>query len=216
MTDRAARRRRAAEPTPIPVVGVGASTGGLEAFEQLLAGIPADTGMAFVLIQHLAATPQSQLPEILGRMTALPVHEASDGIRLEANHVYVVAAGTEILLVDGRLSVIPRESKATVDLFLSTLAQMRKELAIGVVLSGTGADGTAGALAIHNEGGLVIAQNPATCAQDGMPASVIAAGAADLVLPPEDIGRELARIARHPFVRSPAPADDEPADFGGG
>ena len=204
--------RRGADPHSVPVVGVGASAGGLEAFGLLLAGLPADTGMAYVLIQHLAPASESLLTEILGRKTTLPVREAHDGVRLEPDHVYVVAAGTEILLVDGRLSVIPRESKATVDLFFSTLAQMRKERAIGVVLSGTGSDGTAGALAIRNEGGLVLAQDPKSCAHDGMPASVIASGAVDLILPPEAIGRQLARIARHPFVRTPA--SQEPAEHG--
>jgi two-component system, chemotaxis family, CheB/CheR fusion protein len=193
----------------IPVVGVGASAGGLEALGLLLAGMPPDTGMAFVLIQHLAPGHESLLPEILRKRTTLPIDEARDGDRLEANHVYVVAAGTEILLIDGRLSVIPRDSNATVDLFLSTLARVRKEHAIGVVLSGTGSDGTAGALAIHHQGGLMFAQDPRTCSHDGMPASAIASGAVDMILPPEDIGRELARIARHAFVRLPAAADGE-------
>jgi two-component system, chemotaxis family, CheB/CheR fusion protein len=197
---------------PIPVVGVGASAGGLEAFALLLADLPTDTGMAFVLIQHLAPAHESLLSEILSKKTSLPVHEARDGVRLEANHVYVVAAGTELLLVDGRISVTPRETNSTVDLFFSSLAQLRGGHAIGVVLSGTGSDGTAGALAIHNEGGLVFAQDPESCAHEGMPASVIASGAADVVLPPEEMGRELARIARHPFVRTSPFVEKEPVE----
>jgi two-component system CheB/CheR fusion protein len=192
---------------PIPVVGVGASAGGVEAFGKLLADLPADTGMAYVLIQHLAPNHTSHLPELIARHTTLPVVEAHDGVVLAADHVYAVAAGTEITLVGDRLVVTPRRSPATVDVLLRSLAHERGDRAIGVILSGTGSDGTLGALAIQKESGLVFAQDPATCEHDGMPRSAIAAGSVDRVLALGDMGRELSRVARHAFVKSPSDPD---------
>jgi len=186
------------------VVGIGASAGGLEAFTQLLRALPADTGMAFVLVQHLEPSHESILSKLLARATEMPVQEVHDGMRAEPNHVYVIPANADLSLMDGLLHIVRRRAPAgqhrPIDYFFRSLAETRKSQAIGVILSGTASDGTAGLKAIKVEGGITLAQKPASAKFDGMPRSAIAAGCVDLVLPPERIAAELARIARHPFV----------------
>jgi two-component system CheB/CheR fusion protein len=177
-------------PRPsFPVVGVGASAGGLEAFSQLLQGLPSDTGLAFVLVQHLAAKHESILPSILSRSTAMPVRQAEEGMPLEPNHVYVIPPGQDMLIHDGNLALRPRASSdrphMPVDLFLRSLAEVRGGQAVAVVLSGTGSDGTMGCKAVKSAGGISFAQEPGSARYDGMPRSAIAAGCVDLVLTPE-------------------------------
>ncbi len=190
------------ESAPFPIVGVGASAGGLEAFTQLLRALPPDTGMAFVLVQHLSPTHESALAEILGRATRMPVMEVNDTPVVEPNHVYVIPPNRCMDIADGALQLAPREKAGNtrvIDHFFRALAEDRRHLAIGVVLSGTASDGTLGLEAIKAEGGITFAQND-SAQYEGMPHSAIASGCVDLVLPPGEIARELARIARHPYA----------------
>ena len=200
-------------PQAMPIVGVGASAGGLEAFTQLLHALPANTGMAFVLVQHLEPRHESMLTKLLSRSTAMPVHEIRERMQIEANHVYVIPANTDLSLMDGLLHVVGRKAPAghhlPIDYFFRSLAETRKSQAIGVILSGTASDGTAGLEAIKTEGGITFAQEPASARYDGMPRNAIAAGCVDFVLPPERIAAELARIAGHPFVTEPLPEEGE-------
>jgi two-component system, chemotaxis family, CheB/CheR fusion protein len=185
-----------------PIVGIGASAGGLEAFTQLLNHLPLDTGMAFVLVQHLDPHHESALTELLSRATSLPVHEVIDSLRVEPNHVYVIPPGKQMAIVGGVLKLEPRAGPApsrAIDIFLASLARDRSERAIGVILSGTATDGTLGLEAIREEGGITFAQD-GSARYESMPRNAVAAGCVDFELPPEEIARELGRIARHPHV----------------
>ncbi len=198
------RRIARGQTQSFPIVGIGASAGGLEAFTQLLVALPLDTGLAFVLVQHLAPQHESMLTVLLSHATPLPIHEARDGMRIEASHIYVIPPNTNLAVLHGRLSLMPRtEARGQhlpVDFFLRSLAADQKSRAIGVILSGTASDGTEGLRAIKAEGGLTFAQDEKSAKYNGMPHSAIAAGVVDFVLPPEGIARELARIGRHPCV----------------
>ena len=202
------------EPTEVsrsavfPIVGVGASAGGLEAFTVLLGHLPAKTGMAFVLIQHLDPTHESMLSALMSRTTTMPVREAKDQMRVEPDHVYVIPPNTSMAMVDGVLTLTPRtrEHHTPIDFFFRTLSEYRKDKAIGVVLSGAGSDGTLGLEAIKAEGGITFAQDEQTAKYAGMPRSASASGNVDFVLPPEGIARELVRIASHPYFADPAKA----------
>ena len=188
---------------PMPVVGIGASAGGLEAFTQLLNHLPLDTGMGFVLVQHLDPDHESALTQILSRTTTLPVREITDNQPVEANHVYVIPRDTNLRIVQGLLKLEPRARTRAphrpIDRFFESLAQDQHERAIGVVLSGTASDGTLGLEAIKAEGGITFAQDD-SAKYDSMPQSAVAAGCVDLVLSPQDIAKELARIAKHPYI----------------
>lgn len=205
-----------------PIVAIGASAGGLEAFSQLLGALPADTGMAFVLVQHLDPKHESALPELLARRTTMPVEEAQQGLKLKPNHVYVNPPNASLGFSQGRLQLSPRievEGRyLPIDLFMRSLADAEKSRAIGVVLSGTASDGTQGLLAIKSEGGITFAQDGKSAKFDAMPRSAIAAGAVDFVLPAEEIARELGRISSHPYVNHrPARGNVEtPAQSDGG
>jgi two-component system CheB/CheR fusion protein len=196
------------EPSlPYPVVGIGASAGGLEAFREMLRALPVDTGMAYVLVPHLDPNHPSMLPAILGRSTQLPVVEATDGLAVAPNHVYVLPPGQDILIQGGVLKLSPRQRDRKllrpIDLFLRSLAEDQAHRAIGVILSGTATDGTLGCEEIKAAGGITFAQDD-TAEQGSMPKSALAAGCVDFVLPPDQISRGLAEIARHPLV---APVD---------
>lgn len=189
-----------------PIVGVGASAGGLEAFTQLLRVLPCDTGMAFVLVQHLSPSHASALAEILSRATKMPVSEVHDELTVEPNHVYVIPPARNMTISNGRLQLVPRESSglhSPIDQFFISLAAEWQQRVIGVVLSGTASDGTQGLEAIKAEGGITFAQD-ATAQHDGMPHSAIASGCVDFVLPPEEIAREIIRIGHHPCVLTEA------------
>jgi two-component system, chemotaxis family, CheB/CheR fusion protein len=202
------------------VVGIGASAGGLNAFTELLSHLPCDTGMAFVLIQHLDPTHESHLPELLSRASAMPVSEVRGATRAEANHVYVIPPRCNLGISDGILQTPPRPERGRnlpVDSFLSALAADRGNKAIGVVLSGTASDGTLGLRAIKAAGGITFAQERQTAKFDSMPASAIAAGVVDFVLPPAKIAGQLVAIARN--LRNlidlrTAPEQSEEAELG--
>jgi two-component system CheB/CheR fusion protein len=201
----------------LPIVGVGASAGGLEAFSGLLRDLPLDTGMAFVLVQHLDPQHESALTQLLGRATSMPVREVTNNLRVEANHVYVIPPNTNLSIAQGVLQLQPRsETRApqrSIDFFFESLAEDQRERAIGVILSGTASDGTLGLEAIKTEGGITFVQDE-SARYDSMPRSAIAAGCVDFVLPPEGIAKELARIARHSSVAGVAADAAFPEDDG--
>ncbi len=183
------------------VVGIGASAGGLEALTEFLRAMRPDSGMAFVVVCHLGPEHKSALVEILARVTAMPVREVEEGMAVEPNHVYVLPPGRNLVLTGGALHLRPRaESHAPqmpVDTFLRSLAGDRRNRAVGVVLSGTGSDGTLGLEAIKEEGGLTFAQDD-SARHSGMPRSAVAAGVVDAVLSPAGIAAELLHLSSHP------------------
>ena len=193
-----------------PIVGVGASAGGLEAFTHLLENLPLDTGMGFVLVQHMAPRAHSMLPEILSKVSRMPVTEVKDGMRVEPNRIYVTPPGSSMTLKDGLLHLAtptePRGTHRPIDVFLRSLAQDQGSRAVGVILSGTASDGVLGLKAIKAEGGVTFAQDVKTAKYPGMPESAIAAGVVDFVLSPDKIARQLARLAHHPLVNAVPPA----------
>jgi len=202
-----------AESGPPPIVGVGASAGGLEAFTELLSHLPDDTGMAFVLIQHLDPSHDSHLTELLSKESKMRVSEVKGDTRAEPNHVYVIPPRCNLGISDGVLNTPPRPDSGRnmpVDSFLRALAADRGSKACGVVLSGTASDGTLGLQAIKAAGGTTFAQELGTAKFDGMPRSAIASGVVDFVLPPADIARQLAAMARDPRVPVEPPEAIEP------
>jgi two-component system CheB/CheR fusion protein len=181
-----------------PVVGIGASAGGLDAFKKLLKNIPVASGMAYVLVQHLAPSHESLLPEILARETKIPVHEITDDINIAPNNIYIIPENKLLTVYDGKLKLEPREEGTKIprpiDVFFSSLGEVHKGFARGVVLSGTGFDGTTGLMTIKEFGGSTFVQNPDSAAFDGMPLSAIRAGAADFILEAEEIPAQLQHI----------------------
>ena len=194
------------------VVGVGASAGGLAAFTKFLGAIPNTTGMAFVLVQHLAPQHESQLVQLLSKETSMPVVEVSDGMAVEPNNVYVIPPNAELTLTQGVLRLAPRAETngvhLSIDHFMRSLAHDRSSRAIGVVLSGTGSDGTLGLAEIKAAGGITFAQDPASAESPEMPTSAITSGGADFVRTPAEIAHELATISRHAYLRSMPTAND--------
>ncbi len=197
------------------IVGVGASAGGLEALGALLKNVQVDS-MAFVVVQHLAPQHESVLPELLGRVSNLQVRPAEDGMKVEANQVYVIPPNAELAILQGVLHVMPpavaRGMRLPIDYFFRSLADDQGSRSIGIVLSGTGSDGTFGLKAIKAAGGITFAQDPATAKYDGMPRNAIDAGWVDSFLPPDQIAEELATISRHPYLaqpRGPSPQHQE-------
>ena len=186
----------------VRIVGIGASAGGLDAFLELVSAMPAETGLAFVLIQHLDPRHHSMLVDILSGATAIPVQEVVDGMRVERDHVYVIPPDTEMTVQGDVLRLVPRTAKVPhrpLDSFFCSLADDRQTDAIGVVLSGNDADGALGLQAIRDGGGITFAQSPESAKFDVMPKA--AAMAADFVLPPAGIAERLVSIVG----REPAP-----------
>jgi two-component system, chemotaxis family, CheB/CheR fusion protein len=189
-----------------PIVGIGASAGGLAAFEAFFSGMPADAepGMAFVLVQHLAPDHKSILTDLVQRYTRMQVFEVEDGITVEANCAYIIPPNRDMAFLNGSLHLMepaaPRGHRLPIDSFFLSLAQDLRERAIGIILSGTGSDGTLGVRAIKGEGGMVMAQRPDSTEYDGMPRSAIATGLVDYELAPSDMPAQLMAYARHAFV----------------
>ena len=196
-------------PANFPVIGIGASAGGLAAFEAFFSGMPADadTGMAFVLVQHLAPDHKSLLGELVRRYTRMQVFEVEDGMVVQPNCTYIIPPNRDMAFINGRLQLLepsaPRGQRLPVDFFFRSLAQDQRERAIGIVLSGTGSDGTLGARAIKGEAGMVMAQKPESTEFDGMPRSTIAAGVVDYVLPPAEMPAQLIAYALHAYGKLP-------------
>jgi two-component system CheB/CheR fusion protein len=199
----AARRWRSADRLPagsFPIVGIGASAGGYEAFTQFLKELPPKADMAVVLIQHLDPRHGSKLSELLARSTRLPILEVERPVRVVRGHVYVIPPNKNLSIFHGVLKLTPRRPSEMppmpVDLFMRTLAKDQGANAIGIVLSGNGSDGTLGLEAIKGADGLTLAQDPKTASYPGMPESAIASGCVDLVLPPDRLAHELLRFPR--------------------
>lgn len=218
----AASRRKPALPPPPEdiaaqplqaVVGMVASAGGLEAFKQFFQAMPAHSGIAFVLIPHLDPKHESLMAQLLGKQTAMPVAEAEDGQRLEADHVYVIPPNHYLTLHKGviQLSAPPDRGagQTAIDPFLRSLAADQQERAICIILSGTGSHGSLGLKAVKAEGGMAMVQEPSSAEYDRMPLSAVDTGLADYVLPPGRMPEELLKYVRH-FVAGSA-ALPEPA-----
>src|SRR5437870_6708610 len=188
-----------------PIVGIGASAGGLEAFSELLSNLPVEPTMAFVLIQHLDPKHPSILSDILSRTTRMSVVEAKHGMRVEPGHVYVMPPNARMTIAGEVLHLGPRSDdrgpQLPIDHFLRSLAEDLGSRAIGVILSGSASDGALGLKAIKAEGGTTFAEAPQSAKFDCMPRSAVASGAVDFVLPPKAIAQELIRIGRHPYLR---------------
>ncbi len=211
-TDRNPQSSEAKDPDDdrFPVVGIGASAGGLEAFRELLSHLPIDTGMAFVFIQHLSSNQKSLLSEILARATAMPVAEVQQGMAVKPNCVYVIPPNAKMTIERGLLKLAPRETTRgmvmPVDTFFLSLAADLCSKAIAIVLSGGDGDGARGLEAIKEAGGITFAQCEASAKVSSMPNTAVATGRVDFILPPSEIADELANISRHPYVAHPTPA----------
>ena len=188
--------------TPDYVVGLGASAGGLEALEQFFERMPPQTGLAFVVVQHLSPDFRSLMDELLARRTSLPIRRVEDGMIVERDTIYLIPAKKEMIISGGRLLLTDKDPKPAltlpIDHFFRSLAQDQGECAIAIVLSGTGSDGSRGVRAIHDAGGLVLVQSVETAKFDGMPKSAVETGVADFVLPVEDMPSALLRYIHHP------------------
>src|SRR3984957_15016568 len=206
------RRRSPSRHDNFPVVGLGASAGGLDAFRRLLTALPPRTGMAFILIQHLDPTHARMMVDLLAGHTPLKVQQAADGIPLEREHIYLIPPGAYLSIRDGVLRLSePSErhgARLPFDFFLRSLAEELGERAISVILSGTGGDGSLGLKAVKEKGGLVIVRDPDDAEYDGMPRSAMLTGAVDLVLPVAKIPEILAKYGR----RKGLAPDDHPPD----
>jgi two-component system, chemotaxis family, CheB/CheR fusion protein len=187
-----------------PIVGIGASAGGLEAMSEVLRLLPPDTHMAFVIVQHLAPRHDSLLAGLLRNCTAMPIVEVAQGTTVQPDHVYVIPPDTSMGLMHGVLHLLPRaesqQPHMPIDFFLRSLAEDQKNNAIGVILSGTGSDGALGMRMVKGQGGITIVQDPRSAKYDGMPRAAIGTGDVDLALPLEGIADELVKISRHPLL----------------
>ncbi len=180
-----------------PIVGIGASAGGLDAFKRLISVIPEESGMAYVLVQHLDPSHESFLPEILQRVTKIPVHEITDDIHLAPDNIYIIPSNKILTSTDGILQLSPRNKTVlnlVIDVFFKSIAEVHKEFAVGIVLSGTGKDGTQGLKAIRDHGGITIVQDADSAAYKDMPNSAVDAGVVDFILAPEEIPEQLLKI----------------------
>ncbi len=186
-------------PSPLnfPVVGVGASAGGIDSFKKFLGAIPESSGMAFILVQHLSPSHESILPEILSQVTEIPVLEITNDCKIEPDHIYVIPENKLLKVTDHSLKLLPREDnmlQMPIDVFFTSLAQVHEALAVGVVLSGTAHDGTVGLKEIQEHGGISFAEDPDLAAWPGMPKSAVDAGVVDFVLPAEEIPAKLIQV----------------------
>jgi two-component system CheB/CheR fusion protein len=199
------------EAAGFPIVGIGASAGGLAAFEAFFSGMPANTdpGMSFVLVQHLAPDHKSILSELVKRYTRMQVFEVADGMAVKPNCAYIIPPNRDMAFLNGALHLLepaaPRGHRMPIDFFFRSLAQDQHERAICIVLSGTGSDGTQGVRAIKGEGGMAMAQNPKSTEYDGMPASAIATGQVDYVLPAAEMPAQLMAYVAHAFGKTSLP-----------
>ncbi|MEJ2591137.1 MAG: chemotaxis protein CheB [Candidatus Thiodiazotropha sp.] len=184
-----------------PVIGIGASAGGIEALRSLFGRMPDNIGAGFVLVLHLDPTHESLMAELLGRYTGIPVVQVENGMRVEPNRIHVIPPNSEMTIADGVLHLSKpqarRGMRTPIDRFFTSLAQDREAMGVAIVLSGTGTDGTLGVRMVKSSGGMVLVQDPATSAYDGMPRSAMATGDADFVLPVEEMPEVLRRYTEH-------------------
>ena len=199
-----------------PIVGIGASAGGLSAFEAFFSGMPADTdpGMAFVLVQHLDPDHKSILSDLIKRYTRMQVYEVKDGMKVVPNCAYIIPPACDMAFLGGTLHLLepaaPRGQRLPIDFFFRSLAKDQHERAICIVLSGTGSDGSLGVRTVKGEGGMAMAQNPESTDYDGMPRAAIATGLVDYVLPPAEMPTQLIAYAAHAFGKFPLKANIPP------
>ena len=207
-----------ATPPKCPIVGIGMSAGGLEVASAFLRAMPPESGMAFVIVQHLDPTRESLLTELLSRETKMPLVQVQEGMRVEPNHVYVIVPAKTLLIEDGVFRLVdPAERRGMrhpIDKFFTSLAADRKEKAIAIVLTGAGSNGTAGLLDIKQAGGLCIAQEPQTARFNSMPRHAIDSDIVDYVLAPEDMPAALLRYVQHSYVSDAKPEKEESASAG--
>ncbi|MFO1421357.1 MAG: chemotaxis protein CheB [Candidatus Competibacteraceae bacterium] len=193
-----------AASSPIYYVGVGASAGGLEALEAFFTPMPADSGMAFIVIQHLSPDYKSMMVELLSKRTAMPVRRAEEGMLVEANSVYLIPPKKNLSIFHGKLllseSDHSRGLNLPIDVFLRSLADDQADKSIGVILSGTGSDGVRGIRAIKEAGGMVMVQSEESARFDGMPRAAISTGLADFILAPDEMPPKLLSFIRHPYA----------------
>lgn len=203
-------------PTTPFVAGIGASAGGLDALERLFDRLPVDTGMAFVVVQHLSPDFKSLMNELLSRHTKMPIHRVEDGMLVEPNAVYLIPPKKNMELAGGRLRLMEQESSVAlhlpIDIFFRSLAEDAGDRAVAVVLSGTGSDGSRGIRHVHEKGGLVVVQDLESAAFDGMPKNAMATGVIDIVAPPGEIAESILRYINHPMAQ-PRPADQNENDL---
>lgn len=201
--------KQASVAAGFPVVGIGASAGGLAAFEAFFSGMPSDANpnMAFVLVQHLAPDHKSMLTDLIRRFTRMQVFEVEDGMQIQPNCAYIIPPNRDMAFINGTLQLLspvePRGQRLPIDFFFRSLALDQRERAIGIVLSGTGSDGTLGVRAIKAEGGMVVAQDPDSAEFDGMPRNAIATGLVDYILPPAEMPVQLMAYVAHAFGKPP-------------
>jgi two-component system CheB/CheR fusion protein len=211
MSQPLSRTPRSDEPGCTRIVGLGASAGGLEVLAQFLAHVPAASGLAYVVVQHLDPTHKAMLAELLQRGCAMPVREATEAMQVEPDVVYVIPPNTELTVASDLLHLAhpaqPRGLRLPIDVLFSSLARDQGERAVGVVLSGMGSDGTLGLQAIRSRGGLTLAQSPESAPFDSMPRSAIAAGVVDIVALPAEIPGHILRITASRPPAQPHPAD---------
>ncbi|MHC2301491.1 two-component system CheB/CheR fusion protein [Rhizobium mongolense USDA 1844] len=192
----------------MPIVGIGASAGGIEALGSFFDAMPPDSGCAFVVVLHLDPKHESEMAHILSARTAMPVAQVREGMPVERDHVYVIAPDTELRVQEGKLRVsrpsTSRGPRHPVDVLFASIASSKRERAIAIVLSGTGNNGSQGLREIRAEGGMSLVQAPETAKFDGMPRSAIAADMADHVLAPEMMPEVVLRYVRHGYVAAPA------------
>src|SRR5215472_2272915 len=205
-TQKVRKRQRSAansSTATFPIVAIGASAGGLEAFSNLLRSLPAEPGLALIFIPHLDPTHESALVELLSRTTRLPVHQAAEGMHVVVNSVYVLPPNSDMTISSGILHLVRREAghHMPVDNFFRSLAEDQSSNAIGVILSGTANDGTLGLSAIKDNAGITFAQDANSAKYDGMPNSAISSGMVDYILPPDRIADELVRVQKQPSSR---------------
>ncbi|WP_210394692.1 chemotaxis protein CheB [Motiliproteus sediminis] len=190
--------------TPTHYVAIGASAGGLDAIQSFFRNMIGDSGLAFIVIQHLSPDHKSLMKELLGKFTSMPVHVAEDGDKVEANHVYLIPPKKNLQIYHGQLIVTEQDRSRgdlnlPIDLFMSSLATDQSDKAIGIILSGTGSDGCRGIRSIKEALGMVIVQSPETAAFDGMPRNALATGLADYDLAPDEMPEQLLSYSQHPY-----------------
>ena len=188
------------------IVGIGASAGGLEAIESFFQEMPLDSGMAFVVIQHLSPDYKSMMVELLSRKTKIPVHRAEDGLKVKPDNIYLIPPKKNISIFHGKLILTNQKNREEilinlpVDIFLKSLAEDQGDRAVAVILSGSGSDGTRGVRLIKERGGLVLVQDEASAKFDGMPKAAVSTGVADFILPPGEMPSQLLAWLRHPYT----------------
>jgi chemotaxis response regulator CheB len=190
---------------PFSIVGMGGSAGSLEAFEEFFRNMPADSGLAFVLISHLDPTRKDVLPELIQRSTKMEVHQAKDGMKVQPNHVYVIPPNRDLSIIQGTLQLLEpsmsRGIRMPIDFFFRHLAEDQKEKSIAIILSGMGTDGTLGLKTIKEKLGMVMVQDLTSAKYTGMPESAIRTGLADYIAPASELPAKMLGYVDHvPFV----------------